>query len=165
MVQNPVVRAVELVAAREVRHRLVELAHRQIAMTAPPVEHRFIRRDGESARERCDGLAELTGSRLRDAERDQPLYVARIGVECRFGARDWAGVGLRAVCDAGRTAILYRLRAGRGDCDRETGQRANHAYDLHQRSPIVCDRVVPSDVRSALRVAGRVAIAVKYDRA
>ena len=117
--KEPFFIAVELVAAREVRHRLVELAHGQIAMTAPPVEHRFIRRDGESACERCDGLAELTGSRLRDTERDEPLHVARIGVECRFRARDWSGVRLRAVGDSGRTAILHRLRAGRGDCDRQ----------------------------------------------
>ena len=71
-------------------------------MTAPAIEHRIVGSDGESARKRLNGFAELSRPRLCNAECDDALHVARIGVECRARAGDRARVGLGAILHAGR---------------------------------------------------------------
>ena len=102
MIPDPVDRAVELCAAGEIGERTVELARRQVAMAAPAEQQRVVRRDREAPRERRDRFAILPHARLRDAERDDAVDVARISSERALGARDRAGVALRAVFHASR---------------------------------------------------------------
>src|SRR5204863_1406012 len=106
VVPDAVVGAVEATAAREIVQRAVELAHREVAMAAPAIQHRVGRRDRQSARERLDGFAELARARLGDAQLNDPLHAAGIDGEGALGAGDRARVALRAVFDACSRAVL-----------------------------------------------------------
>src|SRR2546427_6902045 len=93
------------------RSRAVELAHREVAMAAPAIQHRVVRRDRQAARERLDGFAELAGAGLGDAQLNDPLYALGIGGEGALGAGNRARVALRAVLDTCGRAVLDRLPA------------------------------------------------------
>ena len=71
-------------------------------MPAPAIEQRVVRRDLQTARERLDGFPILPHARLRDAERDDAVDVARVAGQGALGACDRPGVGLRAILDARR---------------------------------------------------------------
>src|SRR5438034_11834395 len=88
---DPVDRAVEPRTARQVIHRAIELTRREIAMPAPPIQQRIVRRDLEAARERLDRLPILAHARLRDAQRDDPADVARTGGHRARGAYNRPG--------------------------------------------------------------------------
>ena len=60
MVPDAVVGGVDAIAAGEIVEREIELARRQVPVSAPAQEHRMIWRDGKAAGERLDGLPELT---------------------------------------------------------------------------------------------------------
>src|SRR2546426_6441590 len=114
VVPDAVIGAIEAAAAREVVHRAVELAYREVAMSAPAIQHRIARRDRQAAGERLDRLAEPPRAGLREAELNDPRHVPWIRGEGALGAGNRAGVGLRAVLDAGGGAVLQRLAAGGG---------------------------------------------------
>src|SRR5207249_7087354 len=99
VVPDAVIGAVEATAAREIVQRAVDLAHREVAMAAPAIQHRVVRRDRQAARERLDGFAELAGAGLGDAELNDPLYALGIGGEGALGAGHRARVAPRGVFD------------------------------------------------------------------
>src|SRR6266542_5543776 len=109
VVPDAVIRAVQTTAAREIAQRAVELAHGQVAMAAPAIQHGIVRGDRQPARERRDGFAVLAHAGLRDAELDDPLHIAGIGGEGALGAGNRTRVALRAVFNTGGRAVLDRL--------------------------------------------------------
>ena len=124
-------------------------------MAAPAVEHRLIRREGESPREGGDGLAELARARLRDAEIDDASDVARVDRERGFGPCDRTGVGLRPVLDASGRTVLHRL------CRDRAAHRENrgHKQSLQHRGTPARDAGKLMRARSVVRrsCVGRVA--------
>ena len=110
MIPDAVDGAVESGAALQVGHRLVELPRGEIAVPAPAIQQRVVRCDADAACERRDRLAILPDARLRDAERDDLLDVARIGRQRALGARDGAGVALRPVLHTGGRAVFDGLK-------------------------------------------------------
>jgi hypothetical protein len=135
VVPDAVVRAVQASAAREIVHRAVELAHREVAMTTPAIQQGMVRRDRQSARERLDRFAILAHAGLGNAQLNDPLHVAWIGGEGALGACNRARVGLRAILDACGRAVLHRLAAGRrcGLGEQRWGQRHQRGEQSPQR--------------------------------
>src|SRR5689334_15605277 len=100
MIPDAVDGAVELRAARQVFQRAIELPRGEIAMPAPPIQQRVVRRDLEPACEGGDRLAVLPDARLGDAQGDDAINIPRLRGQRTLGAGDGARVALRAVLDA-----------------------------------------------------------------
>ena len=79
-------------------------------MPPPAIQQRIVRRYLEAAREGLDRFAILAHAGLRDAQRDDPIDIARIGGQRALGARNGTGIALRTVFDARGRAILDRLQ-------------------------------------------------------